>query len=161
MAVVPSIFLIRWKLTNKWSKQFLLCSNYPDIDMFRHLNAIFRGLHFPCKLLQFFSLRFGWMWAIVRSVWPFASECIPNSAANGHTEWTIAHIHPKRRLKNWSSLQGKCNPLKMAFGSRNMSGELNEHNKKLLWAFVGYFSPDYRKNARYNGQENSLLFRTD
>jgi hypothetical protein len=43
------------------------------------------------KLLQFFSLRFKWVWAIVHSVRPSAAEAY-------------------------------CNPLKMAFGSRNMSG---------------------------------------
>jgi hypothetical protein len=57
-------------------KQFLLCSvNYPD--MFRLPNAIFRGLHYPGT----------------------------HSTADGHTEWTIAHTHLKRRLKNWSSLR--------------------------------------------------------
>src|SRR5215510_14178585 len=56
------------KKTNKYSKQFLLCSlSYPY--MFRHPNANFRGLHFLASYSSFLSLRFGWMWAIVRSVW--------------------------------------------------------------------------------------------
>jgi hypothetical protein len=38
-----------------------------------------------------FSLRFGWMWAVVCLVWP--------SAADVRTERAVAHIHPNRRLK--------------------------------------------------------------
>jgi hypothetical protein len=39
--------------------------------MFRQLTDIFRGLHVPRKLLQY-CLRLGWMWIVVRSVWPAA-----------------------------------------------------------------------------------------
>jgi hypothetical protein len=106
--------------------------NYPD--MFRHPISILGGLHVPRKLLQF-CLRLGWMWIMVRSVKPAAAE----SAAAGFTERTIIHIHPRRRTaagytertiihihprrrQNWSSLRGTCNPMKMTFGCRNMSG---------------------------------------
>jgi hypothetical protein len=44
--------------------------------MFRQLTAIFRELHVPRKLLQYF-LRLGWMWIMIRSVWPPAVECVP------------------------------------------------------------------------------------
>jgi len=44
---------------------------------------------------------------------------------------TTVHIHPKHRL-HWSSLQGTCNPLKMASGCQTKSGQFNEYNKKLL-----------------------------
>jgi hypothetical protein len=44
----------------------------------------------------------------------------------------------------------------MAFGCQNMSGQFNEHNKKLLWAFVGYFSPD--KEILFNKE---ILFKKE
>jgi hypothetical protein len=61
LIVLPSIFCIfRCKITNKCSRvlsALLYSSNYPD--MFRQLTDIFRGLHVPCKLLQF-CLRLGY-----------------------------------------------------------------------------------------------------
>jgi hypothetical protein len=42
-----------------------------------------RGYSFLASYSSF-SLRFGWMWAIIRLVWPSAAEC--------HTKRTIAHI---------------------------------------------------------------------
>jgi hypothetical protein len=41
-------------------------------DKFRQLTAIFRGLRVPRTLLQY-CLCFGWLWIMVRSVWPAAA----------------------------------------------------------------------------------------
>jgi hypothetical protein len=48
--------------------------------MFRLPNAIFMVLHFPfiCYSILF-CLRFGWVWAIVRSVRPSAAETAYNA----------------------------------------------------------------------------------
>jgi hypothetical protein len=63
------------------------CAHYIP-DMFRHSNAILRGLLVPSKLLQF-SLGFGWMWAIVRLVLPSAAECVP--VCMGRI-WMLKHV---------------------------------------------------------------------
>jgi hypothetical protein len=51
-------------------------------------------------------------------------------------------------------MKGKCNPLKMTFGSRNISGQFIEHNKRLPTTPLSIWWTSFiqlEKNARYNG----------
>jgi hypothetical protein len=110
LTVVPSIFPNPVKNNQQMLKTIFIVL----IELPRHVSASkyhLQGVTLSFQVTPVFSLRFGWMWAIVHSVWPFAAECIPQQMAA-----------PETQTKNWSSLQGKCNPLKMAFGCRNMPG---------------------------------------
>jgi hypothetical protein len=58
--------------------------------MFRQLTAIFRGLHVPRKLLQY-CLCLGWMWIMVRSVWP----CRGNLMSIIKAYNTLVYVSPR------------------------------------------------------------------
>jgi hypothetical protein len=125
------------------------------IKLPRHVSASkchLQEVTLPCKLLQYFSLRFGLMWAIVRSVWPFATESA-DPPTNGHTERTIAHINPKHRLKNCSRLQGSVTPWRWHSDAETCRGNLMNTIKNCFEHLLVNFHR-IRKNARYNGQDN-------
>jgi hypothetical protein len=124
--VVLLIWDLYWVLDSaKNNKQMLkaillLCLlNYPD--MFRHPNAIFRGLHFPCKLLQFFVCVSGGCgvlfarcghtlggipqqmathWDAFHSKWPHTGT---HSTANGHTLGQI----PQQIATHWDAFRSE------------------------------------------------------
>jgi hypothetical protein len=60
--VVPNILVYSGARKPEEKVSLLYSSNYHDT--FRQLTAIFRGLHVPCKILQF-CLRLGWTWVMV------------------------------------------------------------------------------------------------
>jgi hypothetical protein len=105
---------------------FLLYSlNYPD--MFRHPNAIFRGLYVPRKLLQFDTTHFNLIYIDAIFIIHPSSPSYPRTHTHTHKLFlsTICIIFIFTVLvyrQDWSSLRGTCKPLKMAFGCRRMSG---------------------------------------
>jgi hypothetical protein len=109
-------------------------SNYPD--MFRQLTAILRGLHVPCKLLQF-CLHFRWSWIMVRSVWP-AAVATP-SGLQSTTTWNSD--------KTGVAYEERVTPWGWQLTAKTCRGNLMSKINGLQhpWAFVGYLALDYKK----------------
>jgi hypothetical protein len=69
-----TFFLIRWKITNKCSNKFFYCAHWITRTCFGIQMPSSGGYTFLVSYSSFFSMCFGWIWAIVRSVWPFSAN---------------------------------------------------------------------------------------
>jgi hypothetical protein len=115
-----AFFIIRWKIqTNAQGhcKQFFIVL----IKLPGHVLASkchLQGGYTFLASYSSFSMRFGWMWAIVRSVWPSVAEFRgrwPHQANNSPHP-------PETQTKTGVAYKERVGHLKMASGCRNMSG---------------------------------------